>query len=827
MFRSRGMDAMAERSLASDVSRLWQLPLLLFSLALFGYATYLLIDPPPSPTAQQRIDVARGYLRQERPDAAVQMLNRVLQNERLDQPMTGTVHLMLAEAIEMAQRLRRMDLPSNHEQIVVQTRLAIGSDIDIGAPGYLRMAESLRALGEREQSLRAYRTALALDTDRALRLHRTVINLLLESDQRFQAAQELENYLRQTDLTDAERSWALGLRAQMLIDEEQFTAAQQLLDEAQELTTGAEPTHQGELAYRQAYAAWKLGQIDEAERRFRMARELLGVGSPLDAEAALALGRIHQARNQIPEAISFFNSIIVSHPTNPLMHIARIERGVSRAKLGEDEAALEDLRNVVLDIERKPALRNLRDEAMDAVVRAEQLFWSRDNPSATLEALGYELVLDNDPDPAYFGRLGQAYERQAQQLEEKLARPLDPEDPESALSEADVLKAQQQIRDLLTKAGSAYIAYANKLVVVDDEANSALFWRGIDAFDRAGNSADAIAALEVWVTERPDNPETPRALLRLGRTYQAAGLMDRAISVLTRNQIRYPQTLDSTKSSVPLAQALIAKGPEFHRRAEETLISVVDNNPILDPTSTEFRDAVFELASLYYRSQRFEEAIGRLEEFRARYPEDPRYPQIAYLMADSYRQSAKQLAERIQQLDNPTPVNPPAPSTVASAPTTSATAGAASTRIDRPADRLEMNIARRERLRKSRDMFELVIELARENPPTSDLDHLHLKLAHFYRADCLFDLGEYAEAIRLYDAAAFRYQDDPGALAAYVQIVNSYVALGRTEEARTANERARVLLRRIPPDAFTDGTYTIPREFWDQWLSFTGDTKAW
>ena len=61
-------------------------------------------------------------------------------------------------------------------------------------------------------------------------------------------------------------------------------------------------------------------------------------------------------------------------------------------------------------------------------------------------------------------------------------------------------------------------------------------------------------------------------------------------------------------------------------------------------------------------------------------------------------------------------------------------------------------------------------------------------------------MTNFTEAIRLYDVAAFRYQDDPSALSAYVQIANSYCALGRFEEARTANERATFGLEWIQSD---------------------------
>ncbi|MFT3786056.1 MAG: hypothetical protein QM770_07810 [Tepidisphaeraceae bacterium] len=47
--------------------QLWQLPLLIFSLLLFGYAAYLFIDPKPGPSFDQQLVAARAYLRRNAP----------------------------------------------------------------------------------------------------------------------------------------------------------------------------------------------------------------------------------------------------------------------------------------------------------------------------------------------------------------------------------------------------------------------------------------------------------------------------------------------------------------------------------------------------------------------------------------------------------------------------------------------------------------------------------------------------------------------------------------------------------------------------------------
>jgi tetratricopeptide (TPR) repeat protein len=169
-----------------------------------------------------------------------------------------------------------------------------------------------------------------------------------------------------------------------------------------------------------------------------------------------------------------------------------------------------------------------------------------------------------------------------------------------------------------------------------------------------------------------------------------------------------------------------------------------------------------------------------------------------FLLADSYRKSAHLLG--------------------AASSTTQPT-----TQPD-PADILA---AKKDRLQKAGELYERVIAAYASKPPVDDMDKLYVKLSHFYRADCAYDLGDYEQAIRLYNTAAQRYQDDTSTLSAYVQIVNSYCALGKFDEARTANERAQVLLKRIPQETFADGSFSLPKEYWSDWLKWTGDSGLW
>ncbi|HEV2294376.1 MAG TPA: tetratricopeptide repeat protein [Tepidisphaeraceae bacterium] len=779
------MGPRGKRSLA----HLWQAPLLLISLGLFGYAAYLFIDPQPGLTIDQKIDVARVYFKNERPEAGIEQLNRLLTTEKLPRESEATIHLLLAEGIEAAQKQKRINIPANHARIIEQTQIALAQGIKPTGEMHRRLGESYEALDRPSDALSHYRHAIAMTPGHALRLQRKVIAMQMAQDDTLPAETSIDEYLASQELTDSERAWALGEKAQLLADRGEFVQARELLAKAIKLDT--DPIAQGQVNYRLGYCAWKLGANDDAERYLRVAREQLRVQHPLDGEAAYVLGKIYQDRGDANQANSFYQVVLVSHPDSRVAPLARLGRGVCRILQGEDDAGLTDLHDLVEHIGAKPSRERLKADTLASLRQAAEVLTAKQNYQGALEVLAYEQQLQPDPPATFFARLANVYERRADQVDRTIAD----------ATPVERVRRSQSIREYRTKAGDAYVAYSRQLTLADDKGYGEALWKGIDLYDRAPNLHCVVSALELFVVERPDDSLTPDALLRLGNAYRAAGQFDKAIDAYKRNQFRYGQTLAASKSGVPLAQAYIAKGPEDYSKAEQVLIAVVDNNPLLTPEAEEFRQALFELAQLYYRMGRFEEAVGRFEELTQRYPKDERLGQLLFLIGDSYRKSAGLLDARLASAD----------------PT--ARTGAA--------EAAEALAAKRERLAKARGLYDQAIEFYRVTAPTTDNDKLYHKLSHFYRADCVYDLGSYEEAIRLYDAAAFRYQDDPSALAAYVQIVNSYCALGKIEEAKTANERAKWLLRRMPTDSFADGGFTMPKAYWEQWLKWTSAAGMW
>ena len=798
----------------AQIGQLWQVPLLAVAVGLFGFAAYLFIDPHAGPTIDAKIDVARRMLKAERPEAAINALNRIELAEKLDRDHDGVVHLLMGQSLQALQQQKHISLRDYHEQIVQQTQLAVKLGVRPAYDLERRLGESYEALGRKPQALEHYRQAAAMDPDHALRLQRKVIELQLATGDVGPAEASLDAYLQAPDVSDGERAWALCNRAKLRVDKGDFVGGRTLLDKAAKLD--ADPALAGQVTYYQGYCAAKLGDAAGAERLLRTARQQLRTDNPLDADAACLLGQLSADRNDYKTAASFYQDVLVNHPDSPAAPTARLGRGL--AKLADptgadDDAGLADLNELARQtLAADPPVPADNATVAAGLARAAALLAARGNYAGTIELLDGQEQLDAHLTAPFYHQLSVVFERRADQLDPRAAEPGLAGDRQGSSTAADAVRRSKQSRDMLVHAADASVAEARALTLSDDKGYALALWRGIDLYDRGADLPAAIDALQLFVDERPTDPLAPTALFRLGRAYQQAGQFDKAIAAYQRNQFLYPNSLAASRSAVPLAEAYMARGPADFGRAEAVLRGVIEGNPLLTPEADEYRQALFELARLYYRTDRYEQAIARLTDWTGRYADDDRMGQALFLTADSYRKSAALLdpkSNAIGVAPGSSPSSPKAKPAVA------------------VLDQAEAAAARRDRLELARAAYDAVVTHYREVPAKTDLDRLYNKLAHFYRADCLFDSGRYAEAIRQYDAAAFRYQDDPSSLAAYVQIVNAYYALGKPDEARAANERAKVMLRQMPAGSFANDTFAMPKEYWENQLRWATGAGMW
>jgi len=223
---------------------------------------------------------------------------------------------------------------------------------------------------------------------------------------------------------------------------------------------------------------------------------------------------------------------------------------------------------------------------------------------------------------------------------------------------------------------------------------------------------------------------------------------------------------------------------------------------VLTPQAPSYRRALFALGELYYEGKKYTQAINILGEAVDRYGEDPEVGHALFVAADSYRQCGLALDRVLNKL-----------------------AGDPTETVSRE----KTAELRRRYLDSARDYYSRTIEFFERTPDgrRGVLEDLYLRHGYLYRADCMFDLQRYREALPLYEAAVMRYQLTPTALSAFIQMVNCHIRLGNTTEARSTNERALWQLRKIPDSELLAGPRQFTRQQWEDWFSWVPRSGLW
>ena len=341
--------------------------------------------------------------------------------------------------------------------------------------------------------------------------------------------------------------------------------------------------------------------------------------------------------------------------------------------------------------------------------------------------------------------------------------------------------------------------------------------------DLSRSAADYLAghgfvqAARVYRRFLKSDPQDGRAeaLTGLGEALLAIGQPDDALRALTQCVRSFPQHPATYKARHLASLTQIEKGELAE--AQKLLVENLYNNS-LTPDSAEWRDSLFALGKLRWREgtealtrsrggaagseadelakadAAFQEAIRLLDEAVRRYPQAEQMTEARYLLADSHRQAAHWPRKRLEL---------------------AAIEASKAPLVRQMQDELDGAV---------REFGTLIAELGndRDGRGQSRLEQAILRNSYFGRADALFDLGRYDEAAEAYSAATNRYQNEPEALSAYVQIAACYRRQQRQIEARGTLEQARIVLGRIRKDADFRRTTPYSRDEWNNllnWLS--------
>ena len=771
----------------------WQMPLLVLSLIMLAAAFFRAHPTPRRLPLPDAVDRLEGLSRAGLHDEVIRQGDFLLRRERGSGADCTLVQLYLARARYAVAVRDRTHTADVGRQIMRYYQQARAGPQSLTASDLEKMGRALEWQQKFSSALEHYENALGKGAERAMDLRRHMLTLRLEH---FDAPVEESDQLLDQFLADLPEErldltlWAIERKLEILRELDRIDQGTTVLARYRDRFRKSELRDRFD--YFEAWLLFVTGQYEGAEARLRTIRNRVDYTNAVHAMSGWLLGRVVMSdggQRHPAEALSFFADVMRHHPGKPYAVASRVGYAEALAMLERHDEAIETYRVAIEELRgiEDTRLVNLDVLRISLGVASEtQRTGGRLHEAVAYARLAVSLVDRNNSEQAtmYFQHLAQMLSLLVVRLEGL------PEDGVIASSDRVAEASDGQARALFSEAAGAYLEVA-RINALNEDVAARASWQAAELHARAGDRDRAAALFRAFATERPANPLVPRALLRIGQLRQVSGALPSAIETYQECYRRFPRTLDGARALVPLAQCYLAMGPKQDDLAEKTLRVILEESEVFTPQAPEYANALFLLGRVLNRSGEFERAIVALEEALARYPNDPRVWRARFLLADSFRRSGLALKTEIREARYAAEIEQ---------------MRAESSARFQAAQRLYRELIEDYELRG----FEFL----------DRLEKVYLRHAHLYEADCHFETQNYEQALELYEEAVGLYKHTPSALAAYVQIINTRVFLGKPEEARAALARALVLVDSVPDDAFDSSVSPERRADWRRYFEW-------
>ena len=800
-----GGDMASQTENPADVpvwSQIWHMPVLILGMLFFGVGLYWALPRPEPDDFDGAMDEVVVYLKANELEKAYQRLKEGLEPhiERANAEERARYEMLWGDLVYQQQEQKNWNILENHQKILTHYQKAQEGGKEFDELHLQRLAETLAALGRESEALEA----LAPLADEAAWRRHLVLKQIIERRRDAGAApEELGGLLAQfesdvlnepdKELRRGQQLWAAEQRGRGLLEAgEPMETVGYLQRRLIKFMADGGNQDLAALWILLAKSYQKLANYEEAKRWYLLAQQHLPDSHPLNSEIFVGLGQIEMAHSgDLRAALELFTVAEREHPTAPAYLDALLGRAVCEARLGAHPEAIDRFGRAV-KIFKKSRLKteDRYKHVNEAITSLYDINTAKEDYD---QAIGYLNLLkelrSEDADPGLLQEFARTYERLAQQRLDE-AEVLPGEKPHDDSSTARRM-AFQEASVFFGKAAEFYLQHAQEMTQ-DDTAFGQSLWNAAINFDRAQLWDRAIKVYAEFVKSRPGDPRQLDGMRRLGIAYLSDGQYQVAIDLLKQLVEEHGRSPEAYKSLVPLARGHMAIG-QFEP-AQRVLEHVVTDHPSITPDSVEYRQALIELGKLHYQTNDYELAVQRITEAVDRYGDSADGAMLRFRLADAYRQSAEEMNDAVAD----------------------------------PASRSRRAALQGEQARRwdqAQELFGQVIEELEARPPDeqSPIEKLALRNAYYYRGDCAYSLGRFEESITLFDTAARRWEGHPSSLVALVQIVNAYCELGRLQEAKVANDRARWQLQRIPEDAFNDPSLPMKREHWEDWLRWTSE----
>ncbi len=784
----------------------WQLPVLAVSSLLLVGGLAVTVMRAPKPDLTSAVDTAHQMIEAGQHGEALAELNAkvlpLLAKPEFPDDQRRQFHVLRARAIFLGQKAMGLDRPDNNANVIGEYRAAEKLHTVLEPRDQNYFAQTVLSVGDFDEAVRRAEMLAASEPElRTAILREVVEKSMIPGPANEARALDLIGRLTADPTVDDElRLWALARQGELLVRSGYADdAISRILRAAPRLQRGP-AERMGELLVVLATAYMAEDAPAEAAKQLDRAAPLIGDEHALMARVHLMRGRIAvetqgdllAAREHfklVAERFSFSSEALPAQlgqaevefrlgieagaDGRPSIDAASDLYALLVDRIGGGEASAEVTREILgSSIERAMRELSQRGAIRDTLrlgVTAERLYGRDKLPASVL------LMIASDHLRLADGLLAGT-------------------DDQGARSIADADPAtQREARDHLITAASYFRDHAARQIQVDAGEYADSLWNAADAFDRAGDASNAVSAFRQFAQDLPTDKRYPEARFRLAQAYQARGDLDQAAALYREMIAEGSSGPFADASYVPLAQTYLMDGdPANDAQAEQLLRRVVDG-AIGGVGAPVFRTALYELGQYYAAKGEYERAIERFDEFLGRYNETDLTAAAdgiaaMYKLADSCRLSAVAIESTLATQALP------------------------------DSERIALETTRRARLERAGERFDMVRRALDSAPRRTALQDVYLRNAYFYAGDCAFDLRNFDDAIRAYDAAKERYSRDPASLVAMVQIVNALIEKGELDKAKTANTRARRFFESLPASAWDDPTLPMTRKGWERWL---------
>lgn len=771
------------KSLRELLTNRWQMPVALVGLALTVIAIFR-VKPPPRDFSFEALEAdilamrdAGAFL-----DASNSAANLLKLSPPLPQNQQARLHDLIADIAYRSECKRIKPLPANLRLLLEHQAQAEKLGLASDAARRLRTARAHDWLNEQDQALQAYRDTLGREPDPDTgRIARLALVRLLEDDptQREERQGYIDELLGDDGMPAAYLWRTLRSALMQALRNNDHEGATALLVRYSDRLRRSDLRGYHEYLWAWIYA--KQGDIERAAPLINWVDQWLAgnmrADTEMDAAGFLpALNRILRADIELADerpqaALMIYDETLRLQLQGDVYVWATAGRIKALAALDRHDAAARALSEARQRLDQDPReLSEARPGLREALISIYERQREHGAHDRALHYLTYALELTESDERADQLDL---LERLAAEHRAAAAQP-----------ELEAAAVEQHQED----AARAFEQAANLTTEINDR-QAELLWQAATSFQAAGRNDGEARMLEQFVDSRTKDTRLPQALLRLGAVNLNELNFDAALKWYGRLATQYPELEEAARAQLMKTECLLQMGPDNYSAVETQLRELLENNTIT-PKAEVYRDALRSLCGLLHRMGRYADAIAKIEEFLALYPDDERQWELRLTLAEAYRDSGEQLAEKALDGDN--------------------------------GGRLSEESQRR--IKQAADLFGAFVGDSGKSKPPGPAAQFE-RLASLAQGDCLMLLAKHADAtaaeaaLAVFKQITVRYQGEPIALSAQVRTANLLLLQGKVSEAARAVERARWLLRGLPEQANNDFPYGTSRATWEKLLN--------